>query len=113
MELSAPRKGEDGDSRRELEHSRGLCETAKTTDAIGTLGAITMKKETDAQRETWELKDAAWKDVAHLPLAEAFAERRRASMQTVKELGLEDRVRDPRRWKDPTVLPKTTQTSHN
>jgi len=70
-------------------------------------------RETNAQIETWDLKDAAWNDVAHLPLVEAFAERRRASRQTVNELGLEDRVRDPRRWKDPTVLPKTTQVSHN
>jgi hypothetical protein len=59
------------------------------------------RKESDAQKLTWELKDDAWSEVAHLPRLEAFRERRRRAMQTVRELGFEDRVRDPR------VLPAT------
>jgi hypothetical protein len=53
-------------------------------------------KDTEAQLFTWELKEQAWREVAHLPLAEAFRERRRRSAETMRVLGFEDRVRDPR-----------------
>jgi hypothetical protein len=57
-------------------------------------------KETKAQIETWALKAEAWKEVEHLPLAEAFRERRHRSAETIRDLGFSDRVRDPRTWKD-------------
>lgn len=53
-------------------------------------------KESDAQLLTWELKDAAWQEVADLPLDEAISERLRRSAETVRRLGMENRVRDPR-----------------
>ena len=53
-------------------------------------------KESQAQLLTWALKDEAWAEVAHLPLEEALRERRRRSAETVRALGLEHRVRDPR-----------------
>jgi hypothetical protein len=54
-------------------------------------------KDSQAQVETWALKDEAWREVEGLPLAEAFRERRRRSAETMRELGLDGRVRDPRR----------------
>jgi hypothetical protein len=53
-------------------------------------------KESQAQLLAWELKDEAWAEVAHLPLLEAFRERRRRSAETLRALGFENRVRDPR-----------------
>jgi hypothetical protein len=45
---------------------------------------------------TWELKDEAWQEVAHLPLEEAVRERLRRSAETMRRLGLQNHVRDPR-----------------
>jgi hypothetical protein len=54
------------------------------------------RKETEAQLLTGRLKDEAWEEVAHLPLQEAFRERMRRSAETVRALGLNLPVRDPR-----------------
>lgn len=53
-------------------------------------------KNSRAQRFTWDLKEDAWRDVGHLRLIDAFRERRRTSAERVVELGLAERVRDPR-----------------
>ncbi|MEK7795414.1 MAG: hypothetical protein AAB353_12835 [Candidatus Hydrogenedentota bacterium] len=52
--------------------------------------------ESQAQRLTWELKDDAWREVAHLPLDEAIRKRLKLATEAVRECGLEDRVLDPR-----------------
>jgi hypothetical protein len=53
-------------------------------------------KDSQAQLLTWKLKEEAWAEVAHLPLAEALRERLRRSAESVKALGLDIPVRDPR-----------------
>lgn len=52
--------------------------------------------ESQGQLLAWELKAAAWSEVAHLPLAEALRERTRISNETVKRLGLTHLIRTPR-----------------
>jgi hypothetical protein len=59
-------------------------------------------KESEAMLEVWSWKEAAWAEVAHLPLAEAFRERRRIAEETVRRLGFADRTRDPRPWIEAT-----------
>lgn len=54
-------------------------------------------KDSEAQRLAWELKEDAWREVAHLPAEEAFKERRLRSARMIETLGLQDRVRDPRK----------------
>lgn len=55
-----------------------------------------MIADSKSQELAWELKKDAWREVEHLPIEEALAERLRRSAATVVALGLEDRVRDPR-----------------
>jgi hypothetical protein len=54
------------------------------------------KSESKSQILAWELKDAAWQEVDHLPLDEAIQARLDASARSVIQMGLSLPVRDPR-----------------
>lgn len=58
-------------------------------------------KHTQAQIETWKLKEEVWAEVAHLPLLEACRETRRRGAEMIDALGLRHLVRDPRMWREP------------
>jgi len=53
-------------------------------------------KESEAQLFTWELKDAAWAEVSRPLLDQASRELDRLSYEAVRELGMEDQLKDPR-----------------
>jgi hypothetical protein len=57
---------------------------------------MTIRPDSKAQQLAWELKDAAWREVEHLPLAEALRRRLADSAAAAGELGLRMPVRDPR-----------------
>jgi hypothetical protein len=61
------------------------------------------RAESQAQLLAWELKDAAWREVEHLPLDEALRARMKASAATAQALRLPMPVHDPRGPAAPAV----------
>ena len=62
-----------------------------------------MKPETKAMLETWEVKEEAWKEVAHLPLDKAIEERLRIAETTARRLGFGAMIISDRREGKPIV----------
>lgn len=57
---------------------------------------MTIRPDSKAQQLAWALKDAAWREVEQMPLAEALRRRLADSPAAAAELGLRMPVRDPR-----------------
>ena len=51
-----------------------------------------MNREPEAMREIMQIKEAAWKEVEHLPLEQAIRERLRISEDASRHLGFTERI---------------------